>query len=103
MTQNLLSEIKIIDEAGSTSGALNLMYNSIDTLMINSEYGAVDSLLAAIEVKNFSVAMLIGFLTITLQWRSKLDEREMLFERIQLEVERKFPPEKSRRLLSGLE
>ena len=71
-----------LDELGQTDSALDLLYDSIDGMIRNGKLRELDSILAMIREDDFSVDMLLGFLTATLPARNRLGSRKDLVKRV---------------------
>ena len=56
--------------------AMDLLYDSIDDLLLASEFNKVNRILITLMKENYNLAILIGALTITLPFQSKLEERD---------------------------
>jgi hypothetical protein len=98
---SLLARAQRLDASGHRDTALDLVYDSIDELMRQRNFLALDSLLAHTQVGDVSADLLLGLLTATLPARKSLPSRRRLFH----EVERvlRVRGEYEQGLLTGLE
>ena len=59
---------------------LDALYDTIDDLMLDGRFSAVDSILAD-HVTHWSITILLGLLTVTLPAKSPLPSREAVYDR----------------------
>ena len=90
-----------IEQPLGTSAALDVIFNTIDRRCLAGHYDWVDTLLASVPVAELSFSLLVGFLTITLQWKSELMEREDFLTAVRERAEREIPT-RAEAVLSGL-
>lgn len=64
-----------LDGKGHVDAALDLIYDSIDEMLLHGNFAEVDMLLSDAPVNDLSVDLLLGLLTATLPARSKLTHR----------------------------
>jgi hypothetical protein len=86
---------------GQIDAALDLIYDRIDTFLINHKFGDVDSILKHVNAEQFSVDILLGLLTSTLPARTQLPARGAFFEKVEREITKRGEWEEG--LLTGLE
>ena len=81
-------DIEQLDRAGQTRKALSLLFTKIDELLRKSEFDKVNKTLEGLIIDNYSMLLLVGFLTITLAAKSKLPYRKNLFEKIKNKIKK---------------
>jgi hypothetical protein len=90
-----------LDREGHTDSALELIYDGVEVLVDNGEYGKLSTIIHNMPVDVLSTEFLIMLLTVTLPYKDKINcrAREILFE----DVKEKLGPECDESLLIGLE
>ena len=99
----MLEKILELCKENKIDQAIDILFYDIDTFLINDNFDAVDKYLFSMNLKEYPVDILIGFLTITLSARSKLAHRDLFLERVTFELKkRNIPSNDLEALLSGL-
>jgi hypothetical protein len=75
--------------AGERTVSLDLIYDTIDNMLIIAEFEKVDQLLQEIDIHNTPTTLLIGVLTITLTACDQLSFRAEFFNSIQSELKQR--------------
>lgn len=81
--------------------ALSLIYDTIDDLLLARRFGAVDHVLARVDVARLDITLALGLLSITLAARDRLANRPALVERVEVRV-RELAPDRIDALMDGL-
>jgi len=90
-----------LDEQGRTDAALDLIYDSIDERLRNSQFPEIDTILAQLPTNELSTDILLGLLTATLPARRKLDARRTFYCEVENSLKQRGEYEDG--LLTGLE
>lgn len=101
LAETFVQRARRLDKGGHTAVALDLIYDSVDELMQNTEFPRLDSILATVRASDHSVDVLLGILTATLPARSHLPSRVKLFKDIEKTLRERGEYEEG--LLTGLE
>lgn len=72
-----------LDKRGQTDAALDIIFDRIDEMLLANEFDRVDRLLREIKLSDFSVDLLLGFLTATLPAKNQLSYRDAFFKRVE--------------------
>jgi len=86
---------------GTKSEILGYIYDTLDNWVLAGKMADVDSVLDRIDVNSCELVYLIGYLTITLQWKSKLSARAKFYDRVKDRILQE-EPERITALLQGL-
>jgi hypothetical protein len=87
---------------GGVSRTLDFIYDTLDDWLLQGEGKKVDQVLDQVDVDTCEHVYLIGYLTITGNWRSHLTARTRFYERVKERIERDVP-HRADALLKGLE
>jgi hypothetical protein len=82
--------------------ALDILYEEFDKALLAGEFEAVDIYMRHAIVSHYRVETLVGFLTISLQWKDHLKERAGFYARVKSLVEKSYP-DRAEKILMGLE
>jgi len=85
----------------SRSTVLDYIYDTLDDWMLEGNGTAVDEVLDRVDVDSCELVYLIGYLTITGQWKHKLTKRDEFYNRVRSRVLQE-EPERVIPLLQGL-
>jgi len=99
--KSFVEHAKRLVNKGQIDAALDLIYDRIDTFLLNCKFQEVDSILRGINPDGLSVDILLGLLTCTLPARTKLSTRAAFFVMVEQEIKKRGEWEVG--LLSGLE
>lgn len=94
---NFLQQLK---QMNNSDGALDRIFDFANQAMFDGEFDELDKVLKEVDVEEYSLDVLIGFLTATLPAASKLTHRTGLRRRIRKEAWRRKEWQKN--LLDGL-
>lgn len=81
---------------------LDILYEEFDKALLAGEFEAVDIYMRHAIVSHYRVETLVGFLTISFQWRDHLKERQGFYARVKAHIE-KSHPDRAEKILMGLE
>lgn len=98
---NFISNLKNIQEK-SVDKALLYVFNILEDLLLQHGFKSCDMILKDINVWDFKVEILIGILTITLNWKKHLKYRDEFFNLVKLYVNTNYSIEESEKILRGL-
>lgn len=98
--QELLDRLTTLDKSGDTDAALDVLYESVDNLLHDCRFAAVNKLLQDIPVNRMSIDILLGFLTVTLPARYELPSRAEFLSKVALQISSQG--EVAEELLKGL-
>lgn len=101
LPESFVDRARRLDEAGSTDSALDLIYDSIDEMLLRGEFPKVDAVLQHLRIEDLSVDLLLGILTATLPARHRLCERAKAYFKIEENLHQRGELEEG--LLTGLE
>lgn len=90
-------------EATHPRVVIRQMYRSIGDSLDRGDYEYVDFLFQNLNEKKIHAQYLLGFLTITLGWRKRLPHRAHFYAKIEKQLHTRYPEEKVKKLLEGLE
>lgn len=102
MTQLPGIDYPCLEGHGKCNDILDHMYDTIDDMLIDGKFEEVDDLLNRVNVEQLSITLMLGYLTITLPWRSLSKCRAALYARIDARL-REIDPARRESLLRGLE
>ncbi|KKM96385.1 hypothetical protein LCGC14_1178530 [marine sediment metagenome] len=85
-----------------TDKALDILYEEFDKALLAGEFEAVDIYMRHAIVSRYRVETLVGFLTISFQWKDHLKERPGFYARVKARVEKSYP-DRAEKILMGLE
>jgi len=86
----------------NTDQRLDEIYGELDTLLFDGRYEEADEVLSDVNVNVEPIVILVGYLTITFEWRDVLLERTPLMHAIRARVENELP-ERAEGILGGLD
>ena len=95
------SRAQKLDDLGQTDAALDLIYDTIDELMLAGKFDRLDTLLGEVEADACSADILLGLLTASLPGRSQLPSRALLYRHTERLLKERNQWEDG--LLNGLE
>ena len=98
-----LQDVRSEELAGRHRAALDVLFDSVDDLLVQNAFGEVDRLLASVDPSEWSTRLLVGFLSITLRAKDKLANRPAFVRSVRSVLEHREPPYRVTSLLSGLE
>lgn len=81
---------------------LDEIFKELDDLLLEGRYKEADEILSDVNVNVEPLTILVGYLTITFQWRDVLLARVPLMHAIRERVEHEVP-ERAEGILSGLD
>lgn len=87
---------------GAEEALLDFIYDRLDNLLLAGDFDTCDAILTEVNVARLDSVGMIGFLTITLPARQRLDAREGLVTRIRDALLQKRPGHEVDGLLQGL-
>lgn len=96
-----LDRVRELDGGGETDRALDLLFDTVDDLLLAGRFGECDAILRSADAGEWSATLLVGLLTVTLPARGRLAERAPFVERTRAELAGRGRDTKA--LLSGLE
>ncbi len=91
-----------LERSGKHRKALDKLYRALDRLVRSGRFSECDRILEEINVDQMNTHLLVGVLTITAPDSQRLASRAGLFRRVRTRLSR-LAPERSERLLAGLE
>jgi hypothetical protein len=81
-TPHWLIEAQRLDREGQTDAAMDLVFDRIDEMLTANQFRDVNSILDAVTTGDWSLTMLMGFLSITLSAADRLPSRPAFFDRV---------------------
>jgi len=81
---------------------LDEIYGKLDRLLFDGRYEETDEVLSDLNVNVEPIVILVGYLTVTFQWKDVLLERTPLMHAIRERVEHELP-ERAEGILGGLD
>lgn len=97
-----LSMVQATMDAQGLQAGLAVLFDRIDNAMLDGQVMEVQQLLGAIEVSQVSLELLMGVLTVTVDWRKELPMREFLFDRTWEMAVESMGEVRARKVLEGL-
>ncbi len=91
----------VLRAQGKLSAQLNYLYNTLDDWLLAGQLMKVDEVLACVDINTTNYAVLIGFLTVTLPWKSRLTTRTAFLEKVRSRVMAE-EPHRAEQMLYGL-
>lgn len=101
--KQVLTELYRLGEMGKTDAALDLLYDTLDDLLLDHQYAECEKYLRETDPERLPDAVLVGLLTITFAARRFLRERAYAYLRIAKKLARTMSPEQVAATLRGLE
>lgn len=88
---DIVDTVTKVYQSGRGSLALDQLYSWVDDLLLSGEYTRVDAIFLAPETEDMPLALVLGLLTITLQWKTELKERAGFCSRVTEKLKRQNP------------
>lgn len=99
----VLTELYRLGKLGKTDAALDLLYDTIDDLLLDHQYAECEKYLREMDPEELPNTVLVGLLTITFAARNFLRERSNAYGRIARKLSQTMSPEQVAATLRGLE
>lgn len=84
---DIISQAEALIKSDKIDYGLDLLFDHIDSMLWQSEFDIISSCLDALDIKAFSVVMLLALLTTTKPAKSKIKSRSSFYERVNNEIE----------------
>ncbi len=101
--KQVLTELYRLGKLGKTDAALDLLYDTLDDLLLDHRYAECEKYLRDIDPEELPNAVLVGLLTITFAARNFLRERSSAYGRIAKKLSQTMSPDQVAATLRGLE
>jgi hypothetical protein len=98
-----ITDIKRLNANDQIDEGLDLLNHTFDNKLLAGDYNFCDTVLKSQEFVNLDSSILLGFLTITLPWRSDLASRSAFYNLTRSAFLQRYTEIKTARLLKGLE
>lgn len=98
-----LAELYRLGTIGKTDAALDLLYDTLDDLLLDHQYAECEKYLRDMDPEKLPNAVLVGLLTITFAARRFLRERANAYGRIARKLSQTMSPDQVAATLRGLE
>lgn len=82
--------------------ALDILFEEFDEALFAGQFEEVDIYLRHAIVRRYRPETLVGFLTITFDWRDSLKERSGFYDRVKSYLTERYP-DRVEKILKGLE
>ena len=86
----------------SNLSKLNVIFDMVDDKLIEGGYDTISESLLNIDIDKYSLDILIGFLSVTMPWKSFLTgSRDILIERVEKRADIEMGKKRTSNILSG--
>jgi hypothetical protein len=87
--------------AGDPDGAIDVLFEEVDNLLVDADFSAVDSVLRSIDPMRLDTNLIVAALSVTLRASPQLSARERFVQRAEQRLG-EIAPDRVDRLLAGL-
>ncbi len=98
----VVSRVYQLDRSGQIDAAIDLVFDTIDTLLCEDDFQGCDRLLKVVDADKLSIDLLVAVLSITLTARDHLPERRSLCNRVKARIQRERGARAAEIVLKGL-
>jgi hypothetical protein len=102
-SERFLDRVRQLEASGNEDDAIDLIFDTINTFLLENDFARCDSILGRIDVATIPRVLLIAFLTITAAAKSRLPSRSAFFADVNAAITRERGSQLADQLLRGLE
>lgn len=91
-----------IRDSNHIGKSLDYLFQRIYGLLKSKKFEECESLISGIDISKLDEYLMLGLLTATLPWKNRIQQRDGLYDRIEKQLKKSYPPDELAKMMSGL-